>query len=33
VPYVTVLGLIAATLGVALWLAARPVLALMRGVR
>jgi POT family proton-dependent oligopeptide transporter len=33
VPYFTVLGLIAAALGVALWLAAKPVLALMRGVR
>lgn len=33
VPYFTVLGLIAAALGAALWLAARPVLALMRGVR
>jgi POT family proton-dependent oligopeptide transporter len=33
VPYFTVLGLIATALGVALWLAAKPVLALMRGVR
>ncbi len=33
VPYFTVLGLIAAALGAALWLAARPVLTLMRGVR
>jgi len=33
VPYFTVLGLIAAALGAALWLAAKPVLALMRGVR
>jgi POT family proton-dependent oligopeptide transporter len=33
VPYFTALGLIAAALGVALWLAAKPVLALMRGVR
>ncbi|TPX04137.1 MFS transporter, partial [Schumannella luteola] len=33
VPYFLVLGLIAVALGVALWLASRPVLALMRGVR
>ena len=33
VPYFTVLGIIAAVLGVALWLAAKPVLSLMRGVR
>lgn len=33
VPYFLVLGLVAAALGVALWLAAKPVLTLMRGVR
>ncbi|QNO38126.1 peptide MFS transporter [Protaetiibacter sp. SSC-01] len=33
VPYFLVLGLIAAALGAALWLGAKPVLALMRGVR
>jgi POT family proton-dependent oligopeptide transporter len=33
VPYFTVLGVIAAALGVALWLGTKPVLALMRGVR
>lgn len=33
VPYFLVLGLIAIVLGALLWLAARPVLALMRGVR
>ncbi len=33
VPYFLVLGLVAAALGAALWLGAKPVLALMRGVR
>ncbi len=33
VPYFTVLGLIAIALGAALWVASKPVLVLMRGVR
>jgi len=33
VPYFTILGFIAIVLGALLWLAAKPVLALMRGVR
>ena len=33
VPYFLILGVIAIALGIALWLAVKPVLALMKGVR